>query len=106
MGLLLRRLLVSARPHVGHVAIRPDDLLGRFASVSGVGTEVLFGQFPIFVRPWAEDTGVEQRWQLADIVPMGAGHDERQRDATGVYLQMSFASFFFPRSVGLGPTAS
>ena len=40
--------------------------------------------------------GIEHGLQLRDVMTVGSGHDERQRDATSVHQQMAFAPIFFP----------
>jgi len=40
--------------------------------------------------------GIKNRLQLRNIMPIGSGHDERQRDATPVHQQMALAPIFSP----------
>ena len=42
------------------------------------------------------DHRVQYFFQLSDIMKIGPGHDERERDATFFHQQISFASFFSP----------
>jgi hypothetical protein len=53
-----------------------------------------------------EDYRIKNPCKLADVMPVCACHDQRQRDATAVHQGMPFASIFFPDAVGFGPTAS
>ncbi len=43
-----------------------------------------------------DDHRIQNFFQLSDIMEIGSGHDERERDATLFHQQISFASFFFP----------
>ena len=81
-----------------------NDLQSGRSCIASVGTQVL-------VSPdrWPgafNHDGIENGRQLRHIMPIGSGHDERQRDATSVHQQMALAPIFFPRSVGFGPTLS
>ena len=40
--------------------------------------------------------GIEHRFELPDVMPVGSGHDERQRHATPVHQRMAFAPIFSP----------
>ena len=83
--------------------MRFDDLHRPSASISSIGTQVLPAPG---VRCLALDhDGLQHLVELGDVMLIGPGHDERQRDATAVHQQVALAPFFFPRSVGLGPTA-
>lgn len=42
------------------------------------------------------DDGVEHCGELADIMTIGPGDDQRQRDATAVHQDVALASFFSP----------
>ena len=46
---------------------------------------------------------IQDRSDLAGIMPVGAGYDEGQRDSMDVYQQMTFGSFFFPDPSGWAP---
>src|SRR5690625_3968947 len=100
--------LFSPSLDVGNVVMGFDRLQRRCAGITGIGAQV-------FVAPYGRGgpfdlNGIEYGFQLADIMTIGPGYDERQRDATAVHQQMSLASFFFPdpsdwgRSL-LAPTA-
>ena len=87
------RLLASVG-HVRNVAMVQDDLHGRFASIASVGTQVLVASL---WRCLALDhDGLKYRIDLGDVMLIGPGHDDRQRDATPVHQQMSLASLFSP----------
>lgn len=42
------------------------------------------------------DNGIEHGGELTDIMSMGPGHDQRQRDATSVHQKVALASLFSP----------
>ncbi len=44
----------------------------------------------------SDDDGIEHCGKLTDIMSMGPGDDQRQRDATCVHQEMTLASFFSP----------
>ena len=77
-----------------NVAMRLNDRQRRCTGVAGIGAQVFV---PSDWRAGSVyDDGVEYRFQLRDIMPIGSGRDERQRDATTVHQQMAFAPIFFP----------
>ena len=80
--------------HVRDVAMVQDDLHCRFASIACVGTQVLVA--PLWRCLATDHDGLKHRIDLGDIVLIGPGHDDRQRDATPVHQQMSLAPIFFP----------
>ena len=87
------RLLASVN-HVRNVAMVQDDLHGRFAAIACVGTQVFVASL---WRCLALDhDGLKYRIDLGDVMLIGPGHDDRQRDATPVHQQMSLASLFSP----------
>ncbi len=79
--------------------MRLDDFqLGR-SGVARVSAQM-------FVSPdrWTgsiDHDGSKHWLQLGDVMSVGSGHDERQRDATPVHQQMALAPIP-PRSVGFG----
>ncbi len=79
-----------------------NDLKGRLSGLSGIGTQVGLDFFIWFNR---DDTCIQDRLKLSDIVTIRSGYDEQQRDSMPAYQQMSLVPFF-PRLVGLLPTAS
>lgn len=86
--------LLAAVNHVRNVAMVQDDLHGRFASVASVGTQVFVASL---WRCLALDhDGLKHGIDLGNVVLIGPGHDDRQRDTTPVHQQMSLASLFFP----------
>ena len=48
------------------------------------------------------DDGIEHCDKLADVMSIGPGNDQRQRDATTVHQKVALASFFSPGLSGLG----
>ena len=46
------------------------------------------------------DDCIEHPFELADIMSMGPGYDDRQRDSTAVHQQMTLAAIFFPDPSG------
>jgi len=91
--------LLVATDHVGNVAVRLDDLQCAFASVRGIGAQMLAS--PIAGRLALDHDGTEHLIELGDVVFIRAGHDDRQRDATPVHQQVPLASFFSPDRSGL-----
>lgn len=90
---------------VGNVPMLVDDLQVLGAVVASVSAQMLV---------WAngralalDDDGREHGIESLAVIHVGCGHDERQRDANDRRpADAAFCSPFFPRSVGLGPTAS
>ena len=95
---MLFRSLLFAVDDVGDVAVRFDDSQSLFASVGSIGAEVLVASNRRTLA--LDDDGAEDLVDALAIIHVGSGHDERQRDATAVYQQMAFASFFFPDRSG------
>ena len=80
------------------VAVRFDDLQCPPAAIAGIGTQVLAAPG---ARGLALDhDGLQHGIELRDVMLVGPGHDERQRDATAVHQQMSLAALFFPDPSG------
>jgi len=95
-ALALRPLgaFLAAGPHMRGVVPRDHVLPRRGADETGVGAQVLLGTW---CNRWPRDHHrVESGHQLGDVISIGRGHDDRQRDATGVHQQHSLASIFFP----------
>ena len=81
--------------------MRFDDLQRPSASISSIGTQVLAAPG---VRGLALDhDGLQHLLELCDVMLIGPGHDERQRDATAVHQQVALAPFFFPDRSGWAP---
>jgi len=85
---------LAAGPHMRGVVPRDHVLPGHGADETGVGTQVLAGAGRH--RGSRDHHRVERGHQLGDVISIGRGHDDRQRDATGVHQQHSLASIFFP----------
>ncbi len=90
--------LLAAINNVRNVAVRIDDLQSRPTTVSGIGAQVLAA--PRGRRLALDHDGTEHLVELRDIVLIGPGHDERQRDATAVHQQVTLAPLFFPDRSG------
>ena len=81
-----------------NVAMLLDDFQRGRSGIARVSAQM-------FVSPdrWAgsfDHDGLKHRLQLGDIMSVGSGHDERQRDATPVHQQMALAPIFFPDPSG------
>ena len=90
--------LFSAINHVGNVAVRLDGLQGATPSVARIGTQVLAAS-----DAWRlafDHDGFQHSIELRDVMLIGPGHDERQRDATAVHQQVALAPLFFPDRSG------
>ena len=81
--------------------MRFDDFQGRSSGVTRVSAQVLVS--PQRGIGSLDHDRLQHGLQLRDIMPVGSGHDERQRDATTVHQQMAFAPVFFPDPLDLGP---
>lgn len=84
--------------NMGNIAMRLDDLQCTLTSISGVGAQM-------FAAPLArglalDHDGTEHLLQLRDVMLVGPGHDEGQRDTTAVHQQVALAAFFFPDQSG------
>lgn len=101
-------MLFDARAHMGNVATAANRFLGGCTAKPSVGAQVLS---PVPSDAWsANDNRVEHGLELRDIMMIGRGDDDRQRDATGVDQQHPLAPLFFPDPSGLarrilGPAA-
>lgn len=85
---------LAAAFDVGNVAVGLDDAQSRSAGIACVGAQML--ATPLGCRRAREHEGIQHRLQLTDVMSVGAGHDQRQRNATTVYQQMSLAAIFSP----------
>ena len=81
--------------------MRLDDLQGSLAAISGIGAKVLAAS-----NSWRlalDHDGLQHMVELRDVMPIGSGHDERQRDATAVHQKVALAPLFFPDPSGCVP---
>jgi len=81
--------LLPTPSDMGDVAVLFDDRQGGSAGVASVSAKVFAS--PLGWQRSLDDDGLKHRRQLRDVVPMGAGHDERQWDATTAHQQMALA---------------
>ncbi len=90
---ILRRTPASALLPCDSWSVTPDaDLLAnRFPVISLIRIQEALSS----LRK-GDDDGIEHCGDLTDIMSMGPGDDQRQRDATCVHQEMTLASFFFP----------
>lgn len=82
------------------VAMPINDLPCWFSGVTSVGTQVFVS--PLGRLDSLDHDAIKYGLQLRDVMPVGSCHDERQRDATTVHQQMTFAAIFFPDPLGWG----
>ncbi len=83
---------------MGDVAMLRNDLQGGSSCISSVSTQVLV---PSDRRTGSlNHDGIKNCRQLRSVMPIGSGHDERQRDATPVHQKVTLAAFFFPDPSG------
>ena len=68
----------AAWTHMRHVAMRADDGIGLFANVAGIGTKIFRHGFGLW---WLDNLAVKHGFELADIVAIGAHHNQSQRYA-------------------------
>ena len=72
------------------IATSADVLPNRFAVISLIRIQ----EAPSTRKD--NDDGIERCGEPADVMSMGPGDDQRQRDATTVYQKVPLASFFSP----------
>ncbi len=90
--------LLWATDDMKDVAVRFDDLQCPPVAIAGIGTQVLAAPR---ARGLALDhDGLQREIDLRDLMLVGPGHDERQRDATAVHQEMSLAPPFSPDPSG------
>ena len=90
--------LLATINDVRNVAVRLNDRQCTPTSVSGIGAQVLAAP-----RAWRlafDHDGLQYGIELRDVMLIGPGHDERQRDATAVHQQVALAPLFFPDRSG------
>ena len=78
--------------------MRIDRLKSSTTAVSRVCAQVLAA--PVRRLPPSHDDGLQNRLEHGDVIHVGRGHDERQRDATTVHQQVTLAPLFFPDRSG------
>lgn len=81
-----------------NVAMLGNDLRGWLAAIACICAQMFAA--PLGWRLALDHDGFQDLANLADIVFICSGHDDRQRDATPVHQQMSFAAFFSPDPLG------
>jgi len=82
-------------PDAGVVAPRGDGIERRLAGVPTVAKQVHATR-----APRSAHEGVEERLELSDIIPVGPGDADRQRDPTPVDQDVPLASIFSPGPSG------
>ena len=93
--------LRAATHDVRDVAVRLDDPERGPAAIAVVRAQVLAASNA--GRLALDHDGPQHLIELGDVMSIGPGHDERQRDATAVHQQVSLASLFFPDPSGWVP---
>jgi len=91
-----------------NVAVKPDGQQRGLSTIPGIGAQMRAAA--ILGKLALHHLRSKHRTQLADIMRVGSGHDDRQGDATRVHQQVAFAAFFSPDPSGccrpiLGPAA-
>lgn len=90
---------LAAAFDVGNLAVGLDDARSWSAGIARVGAQMF--ATPQGCRRACEHEGIQHRLQLTDVMSVSSGHDQRQRDATTVYRQMSLVAIFSPiRRIG------
>ena len=90
---ILRRTSASALLSCDSWGVTPsaDLLANRFPVISLIRI-----QEPLSSLRKGDDDGIEHCGELTDVMSMGPGDDQRQRDATAVHQKMTLASLFSP----------
>ncbi len=91
-------------PHLRNITAFPHDRGGGLAAVTFIGTQVLATPTGWLGSP--NHKAVQCFGQQFHIMPVGPADDKRERDASPVQPANCVWCLFFPRSVGLLPTAS
>jgi hypothetical protein len=86
----LRFYFLVPLAHMRNIGMGFHDQNGRITRVPLVGAKVLLD---LFRRE--DDTAGKNGFKLGDVMPIGSGHDYRQRGAMLVHQDMALASFFF-----------
>ncbi len=74
-----------------YVAPYTDLFASRIAIITLIRIQESFSAFRKI-----DDEGIEHGGELTEIMSMGPGNDQRQRDATSVHQDVPLASLFFP----------
>ena len=85
---------------VRNVARFFDDAKRRFTGIAGVGTQMLVA--PLWWVRTLHHNSLKDCANLADIMTVCSGHDDRERDATAVHQQVTLAPIFSPDPSGSG----
>lgn len=83
---------LSAALDVGNVAMLFNDRKSWPAGIAGIRTQVLAAS--LRRRGTLHHDGIKDCGNLADIMSICSGHDDRERDATTVHEQMALAPIF------------
>ena len=94
----LRLSFLPSAFDMGDVAMFLNDAQRGRSGIASISTQMLVRRSG---GSGAHHDGIEDRRHLGDIMPIGSGHDDRQRDATTVHQQMALAPIFFPDPSGL-----
>ena len=86
--------LLGTTDHMRDVAVCLDDRHGRAAAIPGVRTQMLAAS--LGWRLALDHDGLEHRIELSNVMSVGPGHDERQRDTTAVDQEVALAAIFSP----------
>jgi hypothetical protein len=90
---ILRRTSASAllsRDSWG-IAMSADLIASGFTVISLIRIQESLSSFRE-----GDDDGIKDRSELADVMSVGPGDDQRQRDATAVHQKVALGSFFSP----------
>jgi hypothetical protein len=98
---LLRGDFFAPAPDMRGITPVDHDLDCRFASITFIGTEML--RFIWRRRRPVDDQGIQNHFQLSDIMPIGPGDDEGEWGATLFHQHLAFAAVFFPGPSGSDP---
>ena len=90
----------AAVNNVCDVAMPFNDAQQLGTSVTRVCTQMLAA--PLCGHGPLDDDVFQDLLQLFAVIDVRPGHDDRQRDATPVYQQMTLAPIFFPDPSGWG----
>lgn len=83
------------------VAMQLEELQYTPTSISGIGAQMLTA--PLAWCFALDHDGLQHLIELRNVMHIGHGHDERQRDTTTVYQQVPLALFPLPDQSGCVP---